>query len=269
MDLYVSQIKGDSINAISQRTGTSISTIRRIISSFSKNIKRSEIFSKTKWKGLIDSKVVAEWISKFILSQTGCGTSRDVQDHFQNCLSITIPLHKIKKNLKQKEHLSYKKVNSRPIAHDVEWVKLLKKLFWIKIAERPTGIKVLINIDESSITRDTSTKYSWLRTGMSCSIANIGFKRSIILISAITTKGRVINMIKSESTTSKTFTAFLRYLWKLMNKEGFNSQDCGIILNNWSIHRAEIVRSYWKQADMKLFYLPQYSPELEPIEIYF
>ena len=129
-------------------------------------------------------------------------------------MSITIPLDKIIKYLKQKEHLSYKKGNSRSTDLDDERVKLLKKLFWLKILETLSGIKVLINIDESSIARDTSTKYSWFRSGLSCSIANIDFKRSINFISTIITKGRVINMIRSESTTSKVFTVFMRYLWK-------------------------------------------------------
>ena len=127
---------GDSINTISQRTGTSISTIRRIILSFSRNVKRSEIFSKIRWNRLIDSKVVSKSISKFISSQTGCYTSRDVQDHIYNSLSVMIPLHKIRKYLKQKEHLSYKKGNPRPIDLDFGRVYLLKKLFWIKIADK-------------------------------------------------------------------------------------------------------------------------------------
>ena len=250
---------GDSINTISQRTGISISTIRRIILSFSRNVKRSEIFSKIRWNRLIDSKVVSKSISKFISSQVGCYTSRDVQDHIYNSLSVMIPLHKIRKYLKQKEHLSYKKGNPRQIDLDFGRVNLLKKLFWIKIADKLSEINVLINIDESLITRDTSKKYSWLKTGVSCSIANIGFEKSINLISAITTKGRVINMIKSESTKSDVYTAFLKYLWRWMNEEGLNIQDCVIILDNWSIYRAEIVRSYWKQVGVKLFYLPQYS----------
>ena len=57
----------DSINTISQRTGASISTIRRIILSFSRNVKRSEIFSKIRWNRLIDSKVVSKSISKIYI----------------------------------------------------------------------------------------------------------------------------------------------------------------------------------------------------------
>ena len=227
------------MNIISQRTGASMPTIRGIISKFSTNFKRSEIYSKVRCKRLIEIKAIAKSILKYVLTQTGWFESKDVQDHIMNSLSVTIPLHQIRKYLKQKEHLSYKKGNSRPITLNIDRVELLRNPFWIKIASRLSEIKLLINIDECSITRSTKANYSWLKTGMSCSVTNIGFKRSIILISAITTKGLTINMIKSESTTSEVFATFLRYILKLMEREGFETRDCEIIIDNCSIYRAK------------------------------
>ena len=87
---------GDSINIILQKIKTSISTIRRIISQFSKNIKRSENFSKVRLKDRLKQiRLQNRSQNLIILSQTKCFTSKDVQDHTKNTLSVTIPLHQI------------------------------------------------------------------------------------------------------------------------------------------------------------------------------
>ena len=259
----------EPLNSISQPTGVSISTIRRIVMEFSTNVKRSEIYSKIRCKRLIESEQIAKLIFNYVRNQTGWFTAKNMQHHIKNELSVMIPLHQIRKHLKLKEGLSFKKGNSRPININIDQVKLLQKLFWVKIANILPEMKLLINIDESSISRYTTTNYSWLKTGTSCAITNTCFIKSVDLITVITTTGLVINMLKSERRNAKIFDAFLNYVIKRLEEEGFAAGDCGIILDNCSIHRSELVMTHWRKTGIKLFYLPQYLPELAPVEVYF
>ena len=260
--------EGKLMNQISQLTGISISTIRRIILDFNSNIDRSRLYKMIRWRRLIQSKTVMQCISKFASEQTGCFTAADVQGHIKDELLVSIPLHQIRKHLKINEKLSYKKGNPRPVNLDTNRRKLLKQLFLIRMANQLSGIKMLINIDESSITKLTKKNYSWLRTGRSCSITNLKINNSINMITAITTTGLAINMLKYKSTNTEVFKSFLDYMLSYL-KEEINSRDIGIILDNCSIHRSNLVREYCKKKGTKLYFLPQYSPELAPVEIYF
>ena len=89
------------------------------------------------------------------------------------------------------------------------------------------------------------------------------------MVTAITTSGLAINMLKFWSTTAEIFKEFLNYVFSYLIAEGMEPQDIGIILNNCPIHREGLVREYCKNKAARLFYLPQYSPELAPVEIYF
>ena len=127
---------------------------------------------------------------------------------------------------------------------------------------------MLINIDESWFNKDTRRNYSWPRTGKSWSITNIVFKGSVNVISWITTKGEAINMFKYILTNSKIFLKFLKYVWEYFEEKGLKANEIGVILDNWSIHRAQMVREYWINLGLRLLYIPAYCPELAPIEIY-
>ena len=155
----------ESLNKISQQIGVWNSTIRRIIIEFSTNVKRSEIYSKIRWRRLIELEQISKIIFNYVLNLIGWFTAKNVQDNIKNDLSVMKPLHQIRNHLKLKKCLSYKKGNPRPININTDRVKLLRKLFWVKKADKLPEIKFLINIDESSITRFTINNYSWLKTG--------------------------------------------------------------------------------------------------------
>ena len=123
------QYEKSTLSQIWQKFGVSFSTTRRIIKQFSSNIRRQEVLSKIRWKKNIDSYIVTEWISDFVRKQTGWFDSIDVQRYIKSKLLILIPLHQIRKHLKRKEHLSFKKGNSRPATLNTERLKLLKSLF--------------------------------------------------------------------------------------------------------------------------------------------
>ena len=97
------------------------------------NIRRQELYSEIRWRKNIDFYILAEWISDFVRQKTGWFDLIHLQRHIKTKLLIVIPLHQIRKYLKKKEHLSYKKGSSRPIDLNVERLRLLKILFWIRL----------------------------------------------------------------------------------------------------------------------------------------
>ena len=218
---------------------------------------------------IIISKKVKQWISNSVSNQTEWFTAADVQGQIRDRLLVSVPLHQIRKHLKSNEGQSYKKGNLRPLNLDMIRVELLRRLFWVRIAKSISGIKMLVNIDESSVTKGTTKNYSWMKTGRSCSITNVKFRSSINMITAITTNGLAINMLKFWSTTAEILKVLLDYMLSYLIAEGMEPQDIGIILDNCPIHRARLVREYCKCKGARLFYLPQYSPKLAPVEIYF
>ena len=105
--------------------------------------------------------------------------------------------------------------------------------------------------------------------GKSWSITNIVFRGTINVISWITSMGDTINLFKYMSSNGKNFLKFLKYIWNYFKEQGLNGTEIGIILNNWAIHRANIVKDYWRSIGVRLYFLPAYYPELAPIKNYF
>ena len=133
-------------------------------------------------------------------------------------LSVAIPPHQIRKRLKQREHLSYKKWSSRPISLNFPKLELTKQLFCIRLAHQLSEIKMLANIDESAFNRDTKRTYSWLATGRSCSITNISFKGSINAISWTTSSWETINLFKYMPSNSNNFLNFFLNMFETTSK---------------------------------------------------
>ena len=146
---------------------------------------------------------MVKWISKYVWAQTHRFISADVQAYIKEQLLVTIPLHQIRKNLKEKLRMSYKKGNPRPVTLDVAKLRLTKQLFWIRLAQKLPEIKLLVNIDESSFSNSTKKNYSWLEKVKSCALNNIVFQNSINVISCITSNGLSINLFKYISSTAK------------------------------------------------------------------
>ena len=197
-------------------------------------------------------------------------TSRTLQSHILKTLGIIVPMHCIRNLLKKVYNLSYKRGNKRPLELDSMKLWLWKQLFCVRVATNMDNLKMLISVDETSINRSTCTNYSWLERGRSWALKNIKLKQSINTISWITTLGTSMHMVKSSTSRSNHFIIFLDNMLK-HNRQNFDidKEDIAIILDNWSIYRAKAVREYWKQNDIKVYFLPAYSPELSPIEMYF
>ena len=196
LHVYRSYKKRETLSNIWQRTGISLSTAKRIAKDFSTKLIRGQQYTKIRWRKMIESSLVVKWIADYIPKQTKCLTVAHIQAHIIKEHFIVIPLHQIRQHLKLAHNLSYKKGNPRPALLDTNRIRLIKQLFCVKFARRLSDVKILVNIDESTIQKDTCCKYSWLERRKSWSITNILFKKSINTISAVTTNGLWINIFK-------------------------------------------------------------------------
>lgn len=85
---------------------------------------------------------------------------------------------------------------------------------------------------------------------------------SVNMISAITNQGKVRFMIYQETMTAKVLIRFFKRLITPSRKKVF------LILDNLRVHHAHLVRSWLEKhkQEIEVFYLPSYSPELNPDE---
>ena len=138
---------------ISAEFNMSISTIRRIIACFGKCWSIMTIFKSIRCKRSINYPAVQKLIKEFVDNNTECFTSADVSSYVHEKLWINIPLHQIRRHLHDEHNLSFKKRRFRPIKLNQKKLSLLKQLFWVKLAKELKNIKVLVNLDECTISK--------------------------------------------------------------------------------------------------------------------
>lgn len=91
-----------------------------------------------------------------------------------------------------------------------------------------------------------------------------GRRFSLNMVSAVGTQGKFRFMLHEGSVGAKVFVEFLKRLMLNAEKLVF------LIVDGHPIHKAKMVKSYIESLDgkLKLFYLPPYSPQLNPDETF-
>ena len=118
----------------------------------------------------------------------------------------------------------------------------------------------VLTVDEASVMCGTSPRYGW-RQAKSRDEARTGFSTKAVRLFGALGRNK-IHVKAMERTNSETFVEFLKEL----------RQEYGrlvILLGNASYHRYRAVNEFVKSTcgEIKLAYLPPYTPQLNPIEI--
>ena len=116
--------------------------------------------------------------------------------------------------------------------------------------------------DETGVRNDCQHSRGYAPIGQT-PVVDINAKRfSLNMISAITNQGLVRFMIYKENMTAKVLIRFLKRLVKESENKIF------LVLDNLRVHHAKIVKAWLvkNEESIELFYLPAYSPELNPDE---
>ena len=116
--------------------------------------------------------------------------------------------------------------------------------------------------DESGIRSDYHTGTTWAPQGRTPVVQATGRRFSLNMISAVGTQGEFRFMLHEGSVGAKVFVEFLKRLMLNAEKPVF------LIVDGHPIHKAAMIKTYVEQSKgmLKLFYLPPYSPHLNPDE---
>jgi transposase len=117
--------------------------------------------------------------------------------------------------------------------------------------------------DEMGMRSDHQVGTSYGRRGQTPTIPGTGQRFGCNMISAITNRGQLLFMVFKQRFTTPVFLTFLRRLVRQVGRKAF------LIVDGHPVHRATAVK-HWvvEHADqLRLFYLPGYSPKLNPDEL--
>lgn len=116
--------------------------------------------------------------------------------------------------------------------------------------------------DETGVRNDCQHGRSYAPKGQTPVLRLPAKRVSLNMISALSNKGKVRFMIYKENMTSQVLITFMRRLVKDAPRKVF------LILDNLKVHHSHIVQEWLSEHNVQIevFYLPSYSPELNPDE---
>jgi transposase len=117
--------------------------------------------------------------------------------------------------------------------------------------------------DEMGMRSDHQTGTSYGRRGRTPTIPGTGQRFGCNMISAITNRGHLLFMVFQQRFTSAVFLTFLRRLVRQVEHKAF------LIVDGHPAHRSAVVKRWLagQIARLRVFYLPWYSPKLNPDEL--
>ena len=127
--------------------------MHRIIKDFESWKTSFALMTSVRWKKMINYPSVQKWIKEYIERESAWFTSLDVRNYVKEKIGVSVPPHQIRLHLKTVHNLSFKKGSSRPINSNTERITLLKQLYRIKLSKELQEVKILVNMNESTISK--------------------------------------------------------------------------------------------------------------------
>ena len=117
--------------------------------------------------------------------------------------------------------------------------------------------------DEAGVRSDYHRGTTWAVRGDTPVIRTTGARFSMQMISAITARGKMKFMTHNGKVNAKVFCEFLKRLMHNVTNKIF------LIVDGHPVHRSTSVKKFVQSTEgkLRLFYLPPYSPELNPDEL--
>jgi transposase len=116
--------------------------------------------------------------------------------------------------------------------------------------------------DESGIRSDYHTGTTWAPVGETPVVEVTGRRFSLNMISAVSPQGEFRFMLHDGTVNAEVFREFLKRLLIGATRPVF------LIVDGHPIHKAKLIKTFVEAQNgrLKLFYLPPYSPQLNPDE---
>ena len=218
----------------------------------------------------IEKEYIKSSINEFVRNRFTPFTSQHIKDKIYYHYGIKISNKAIRQYLKYSLSLSFKKGSKRPANISMERVVLYQNIFLQRITKYANPKWLMINIDESSISRGTLKSRSWLRKGENWIIQNEVFRNSISIICSIISNGHYFIKPFTTSINSSDFMEYFKEMIRsVWNESKANYSHMLVILDNSSTHRSRLWLDLLKEEKWYTAFLPQYSPELAPVELFF
>ena len=116
--------------------------------------------------------------------------------------------------------------------------------------------------DEASVRTNYHAGTTWAPVGKTPVVAGSGRTRSISMVSAVSPRGELHFQVHESGIRQEEFLEFCKMLIADVGRPVF------LIIDNSQVHHAKILKGYSEQSDgmLTLFFLPPYSPDLNPDE---
>jgi transposase len=131
----------------------------------------------------------------------------------------------------------------------------------IRQLAKETGAVILFG-DEAGVRSDYHAATTWGAKGQTPVVPRTGSRSSVNMLSAVSARGELRFMLVKGRVNGAVFAEFLRRLMQNAERPVF------LVLDGHSIHRSRPVRDFVasQEGKLRLFFLPPYSPELNPDE---
>ena len=156
---------------------------------------------------------------------------------------------------------SYKKPKGRPHKADAE----LQKQFiaeYEALKETVGDDEPILFMDAVHPTQATKLSYGWIRTGKTKHVDTTASRTRLNIVGAIQL-GHIADTITSQYQTINA-ESIVDFMGKIRAQYG--SKTVHIILDRSGYHRASLIAEKTENLNIKLHFLPPYSPNLNPIE---
>lgn len=156
---------------------------------------------------------------------------------------------------------SYKKPKGMPHKADGELQKQFIEEY--ELLKESVGEKEpILFIDSVHPTQATKLTYGWIKTGQTKHVGTTASRTRINIIGAIQL-GHIGETITAQYETINT-QSLMQFMDKIRAR--FGTKTVHLILDQAGYHKSLLFAEYAKELNIKLHFLPPYSPNLNPIE---
>lgn len=226
----------------------------------------SEFLNKGKLKpenGSSDSKLSAEQTA-FLISQLSDNLfhhTRDVIAFVTRTWNIIFSIPGMNKWL-HRNGFTYKKPSGVP--HKLSEEKQRQFIEYYKELKTTVGDEPILFIDGVHPTQATKISYGWIRKGQKKAVKTTGSRTRLNIMGALNLKALTSPLICEYKTINEyNVSLFLNEIRKVY--PDYN-QKIHVILDGAGYHRSQLVKDWAEVVNIRLHYLPPYSPNLNPIE---
>ncbi|HGC0292231.1 TPA: IS630-like element ISEc40 family transposase [Escherichia coli] len=226
----------------------------------------SEFLNKGKLKpenGGSDSKLSAEQTA-FLISQLSDNLfhhTRDVIAFVTRTWNIIFSIPGMNKWL-HRNGFTYKKPSGVP--HKLSEEKQRQFIEYYKELKTTVGDEPILFIDGVHPTQATKISYGWIRKGQKKAVKTTGSRTRLNIMGALNLKALTSPLICEYKTINEyNVSLFLNEIRKVY--PDYN-QKIHVILDGAGYHRSQLVKDWVEVVNIRLHYLPPYSPNLNPIE---